>query len=180
MHSFAVLLVLLLAQGPNPQALAQQTDTAEPGLLEAQEEVRGVELGPNYPNPFKDETRIHLELGSDLFEDGRPVIVTARIFNVLRQVVAIPTVLDHPSAAGQPALEVRFDQPGRYTLWDTTMAAQPNCKISLHIFGPLAARSRLHGRRGRPHRWPSAKPKSRLSRQTKETTLRHPEALGAS
>ncbi len=143
MHSFAVLLVLLLAQGPNPQALAQQTDTAEPGLLEAQEEVRGVELGPNYPNPFKDETRIHLELGSDLFEDGRPVIVTARIFNVLRQVVAIPTVLDHPSAAGEPALEVRFDQPGRYTLyWDGRDGSGLQVSSGIYFLQVFANRAR--------------------------------------
>ena len=120
-HSCAVLLVLLLARAPSShQLLAQQTDIAEPGRADRRQgEVRGLELEQNYPNPFRDETRIPLILGPDLFEEGRSVIVTVQIYNVLRQVVAIPTVLDHPSAAGQPVRELRFDQPGRYLLyWD--------------------------------------------------------------
>lgn len=121
-HSYAVLLVLLLARLPVlPPALAQQTDNTTAAQDTVPGEPRGLELEQNYPNPFSVETRIPLVLGGDLFEDGRPVIVTARIYNVLRQQVATPTALDHPIAVGQPVIELRFDAPGRYLLyWDGT------------------------------------------------------------
>ncbi len=75
----------------------------------------------NYPNPFTRETRIPFILGEDLFEEGRPVVVTVRIYNLLRQLVAVPTATDHPTAAGQPVQELRYDTPGRYEVfWDGT------------------------------------------------------------
>ncbi len=121
-HRFSVLLVLLLVRVPSiPGVFAQQTDTTAAPEGARQSEVRGVELEQNYPNPFSRETRIPFVLGADLFEDGRPVVVTVRIYNVLRQLIAIPISLDHPSAVGQPAQELRFDSPGRYLLyWDGT------------------------------------------------------------
>lgn len=121
-HRFSVLLVLLLVRVPSvPGVFAQQTDTTAAPEEARQTEVRGVELEQNYPNPFNRETRIPFVLGADLFEDGRPVVVTVRIYNVLRQLIAIPISLDHPTAVGQPAQELRFDSPGRYLLyWDGT------------------------------------------------------------
>lgn len=121
-HSRAVLLVLLLVLSPGvPEASAQQTDNSVAPQDTVSSEEHGLELEQNYPNPFSDETRIPLVLGSDLFEDGRHVIVTARIYNVLRQPVAIPSALDHPMGSGQPALELRYDVAGRYLLyWDGT------------------------------------------------------------
>lgn len=127
-HSKAVLLVLLLALLPGvPQATAQQTDNSVAPQDTVPREEHGLELEQNYPNPFSDETRIPLVLGQDLFEEGRPVIVTVRIYNVLRQPVATPTALDHPMGAGQPATELRYDIPGRYMLyWDgTDRSGQP-------------------------------------------------------
>jgi hypothetical protein len=118
-----VLLVLLLVRFAGAsEAIAQQTDTtAVPPQEIEQDEPRGVALEQNYPNPFSRETRIPFVLGEDLFENGRPVVVTVRIFNVLRQPVAIPTALDHPAAVGQPVLQLRYDLPGRYELyWDAT------------------------------------------------------------
>ncbi len=56
----------------------------------------GFELQQNYPNPFNPTTRIPFRLTPDLFEDGEPVVVTMRIFNVLQQLVAYPTALGHP------------------------------------------------------------------------------------
>lgn len=123
-HSrYAVLLVLLLAGMPDsPEAFAQQNDTTTAVQQESQEsEPRGVALEQNYPNPFRRDTRIPFVLGEDLFENGRAVVVSVRIYNVLGQLVSVPTALDHPGAAGQPALELRYDRPGRYLLyWDGT------------------------------------------------------------
>ncbi len=122
-HSFPVLLVLLLAQVvSSPDAIAQRTDIASDtvGLDQDQQaEVRGVALEQNYPNPFRTETRIPFVLAPDLFEGGRTVVVSVRIFNVLGQHIATPTVIDHPFAADQPANGVAYDRPGRYELlWD--------------------------------------------------------------
>ena len=58
------------------------------------------------------------------------------------------------------------------------MAAQPHCKIFLHLFLVRLRQDPFSmARRGRSHQWHSAKPEGRLSRQTKETTLRRPESL---
>lgn len=150
-HSSAVLLVLLLAWAAVlTEATAQQTDTTV-GLPDIgpqqQEEVRGVALEPNYPNPFSRETRIPFVLGSDLFPDGRPVVVTVRIYNVLRQLVAIPIALDHPTATGQQAQELRYDTPGRYLLyWDgTDMSGQPVAS-GIYFCEIIANRSRDVGK----------------------------------
>ena len=53
------------------------------GLAERPE--RGFTLGQNYPNPFNPETKIPFELNEGLFEDGRTVVVSVRIYNVLQQ-----------------------------------------------------------------------------------------------
>lgn len=120
-HRYTVLLVLLLAQVIiSPTAFAQRTDAAaDTSTQEQQGEVRGVSLEQNYPNPFRTETRIPFELGSDLFEGGRSVVVSVRVFNLLGQHIATPILVDHPAAANQPAINLTFDRPGRYeVLWD--------------------------------------------------------------
>lgn len=121
-HSLAVLLVLLLAQSPGmPEAFAQENDSTAVQQETRQGEVRGVTLEPNYPNPITRDTRIPFVLGADLFEDGRPVVVSVRIYNVLHQLIAVPTALDHPTGQGRPVLELRYDSPGRYEMyWDGT------------------------------------------------------------
>lgn len=120
-HRLCVLLVLLARALVSPEAFAQQPDTvAAPGQLDPSQ-VSGVVLEQNYPNPFRTDTRIPFILGEELFQDGRAVVVTVRIYNLLRQLVAIPKAVDHPSAAGQPANEISYDRPGRYLLyWDGT------------------------------------------------------------
>ena len=79
----------------------------------------GFELEQNYPNPFNPETTIPFTLREDLFVDGRPVVVSLRIFNVLSQVVAHPVALGHPSGEGVELLTLDYTQPGRYeAFWD--------------------------------------------------------------
>jgi len=149
-HSFAVLLVLLMATAATlSEAVAQQTDTAAalPGAEPQQEEPRGVALEPNYPNPFSRETRIPFVLGADLFQDDRPVVVTVRIYNVLRQIVAIPIALDHPTASGQPAQELRYEAPGRYLLlWDGRDVNGQAVSSGIYFCEIIANRSRDVGK----------------------------------
>ena len=81
----------------------------------------GFSLEQNYPNPFNPETRIPFVLTEDLFADARPAIVTIRIFNILQQVVAVPTALRHPLGEGVPVANLEYPAPGRYeAFWDGT------------------------------------------------------------
>ncbi|MBI4513611.1 MAG: T9SS type A sorting domain-containing protein [Gemmatimonadetes bacterium] len=109
----AVLLLALSAFAPD--ARAQKGDTVGANYRLA----GGLVLEQNYPNPVRPDTRIPFVLGEDLFADGRPVVASVRIFNVLRQLVAVPTALDHPSQGQRPLLELEYQTPGRYlAYWD--------------------------------------------------------------
>ena len=51
--------------------------------------------------------------------DGRPAVVTVRIFNLLQQVVAYPIALGHPSGQGQELRQLEYTMPGQYeAFWD--------------------------------------------------------------
>lgn len=67
--------------------------------LHAQQTPRSaqVELQQNYPNPFNPATTIPFRLSEELFRDGRRPVVSLRIFNVLAQLVAVPSL----QASGQ-------------------------------------------------------------------------------
>ncbi len=81
----------------------------------------GFLLEQNYPNPFNPETTIPFTLGEELFVDGRPAVVSVRIFNVLAQFVASPVALGHTSGEGVEVDQLEYLQPGRYqAFWDGT------------------------------------------------------------
>jgi hypothetical protein len=68
---------------------------ATPSLAKAQGVApRGgqVELLQNYPNPFNPTTTIPFRLSADLFRNGHRPVVSLRIYNVLAQLIAIPTL----------------------------------------------------------------------------------------
>ena len=64
-----------------------------PAALEAQQTPRGaqIELRQNYPNPFNPATTIPFRLSEELWQGGRRPVASLRIFNVLAQLVAIPS-----------------------------------------------------------------------------------------
>ncbi|HET9948541.1 MAG TPA: hypothetical protein VFQ22_06445 [Longimicrobiales bacterium] len=107
--------------------LALVSLTVLPAALSAQEPGGpgsgggGFELEQNYPNPFNPETTIPFTLSPELFADGRPVVVSVRIFNLLTQPVAYPVALGHPDGAGVELRNLEYTQPGRYeAYWDGT------------------------------------------------------------
>ena len=58
-------------------------------------------------------------MNEELFDNGQAVVVSVRIFNVLRQFVAAPTALGHPRGEGVPLVQLEYDFPGRYEgYWD--------------------------------------------------------------
>lgn len=107
-----VLFLLLSIFGLTISASAQQVGSA--GKQES-----GFVLETNYPNPFNPETKIPFVLFEDLFVDGKSVVVSIRIFNVLQQFIIAPTALNHPHGDGVPVLELEYPFPGRFeAYWD--------------------------------------------------------------
>jgi hypothetical protein len=76
-------------------------------------------LDPVSPNPFRRETRISFRLGERLFEGEGEVRVTMRVFNILRQVVAVPVALDERGRPGSALEDMGYKRPGYYeAFWD--------------------------------------------------------------
>ena len=104
-------LVIGLALATPQQARSQST-TPRGGQVELQQ---------NYPNPFNPTTTIPFRLSADLFANGHRPVVSLRIYNILAQLVAIPTL----QGSGEPLNGVRLDcvdQSGGYcsfsAYWD--------------------------------------------------------------
>jgi hypothetical protein len=79
-----------------------------PRAVHAQQAPRSTsqaELLQNYPNPFNPATTIPFRLSADLFANGRRPVVSLRIFNVLAQLVAVPSL----QQSGQPLDNVELD-----------------------------------------------------------------------
>ena len=107
-----VLLVLFALF--SPPASAQQE-----GGSGASGQDAGFRLEQNYPNPFNPETRIPFVLAEGALVDGRPAIVTLRVYNVLLQHVGTPTALSHPLGEGVPIQDLEYPFPGRHeAYWD--------------------------------------------------------------
>ena len=103
-------VVLLLALGLAPDSLIGQSPTRE----------RGSQLHQNYPNPFDPATTIGFDVVEEDIREGKPAVVSIRIFNVLQQLVAIPKALSHP-LGNVPAENLEYDEPGLYEVfWDGT------------------------------------------------------------
>lgn len=96
---------------------------ALPAATSAQNSQAGREpkfqLEQNYPNPFNPTTRIPFTLNAALFEGGQAVTVSIRIYNVLSQLVAVPTALDHPGGSALPVNDLQYTSPGtKVAYWD--------------------------------------------------------------
>jgi len=112
-RAFCVGVILLLGFGALTTRVEAQSGSGDRG--------RGSQLEQNYPNPFNPVTRIPFTLSDELFADGKPVQVTIRIYNILRQLVAIPTALNHPAGNGETIDRLQYPAPGRYlAFWDGT------------------------------------------------------------
>lgn len=108
-----VIFLCVLALSP----LSTSAQDPGSGASGRQQDV-GFELQQNYPNPFSTTTRIPFRLGMSLFEQGQPAVVTMRIFNVLQQLVAYPTALNHPDG-DVPLNGLEYHTPGpKQAFWD--------------------------------------------------------------
>jgi len=115
-RSSGVLFVLLAMFGL-ARGVEGQQDPAKACGRDASEFF----LGQNYPNPFAagTATRIPFTLCDALFAEGRAVVVSVRVVNVIQQFVAAPAARNHPAGQGVPATQLEYLQPGSYlTEWD--------------------------------------------------------------
>lgn len=74
-----------------------------------------VELRENSPNPFFPSTTIQFDIHREVCSSGHEPIVTLRIYNVLVQVVAVPTLSD---STGQRLENLRLRCGSYLAYWD--------------------------------------------------------------
>ena len=109
-----VLLVLALIFALAPPARGQAT--GPPQVVDRSAAFR---LEQNYPNPVSPETWIPFYLEESLFQDGEPGRVSIRIYNVLRQLVAVPRAVDYQKGKSPPVLNLPYAEPGpQVAYWD--------------------------------------------------------------
>src|SRR3954447_11638559 len=112
-----VLLLLLLAIYRSlspPRASPQDPAASHPVGTQ-----KGFRLEQNYPNPANPGTFIPFTLEEDLFQNGDTRVVSIRIVNILRQLVAIPKAVGHPRGRDVPVNSLRYTEPGRkVAYWD--------------------------------------------------------------
>ena len=110
-----VSLALLLSLGPPSPLSAQETGGSDPSGG-----ASGFQIEQNYPNPFNPATTIPFVLGEGLFVDGRPVVVSVRIYDLLQREVAAPVPKNHVMG-DVPLMRLEYTSPGRYeAFWDGT------------------------------------------------------------
>ena len=109
-----VLLLWPLIVGSLSAPAASQEPRAPP-----LEQISSFKLEQNYPNPVSPETWIPFTLEEPLFQDGEAGKVSIRIYNVLRQLVAIPKAVEHPKAKNAPVLNLTYSEAGpQVAYWD--------------------------------------------------------------
>lgn len=112
----SVLLILVLLAGSlSPPGLWGQEARAAPPA----ERGRGFYLEQNSPNPVNPDTWIPFYLEDGLFEGRDSVVVTLRVFNILRQVIAIPDAVDLATKSRSRLINLVIRTPGRkLAYWD--------------------------------------------------------------
>lgn len=78
-----------------------------------------VELRENFPNPVVTATTIPFRIAPELCSRGRQPLVSLRIYNVLVQVVAVPTLVE----SDEPLENVRLRCGEHRAYWDGTYLA---------------------------------------------------------
>jgi hypothetical protein len=109
-----LLLLALLGLG-NPSAARGQDPEERAPVVPS----RGYRLEQNYPNPPNPGTHIPFYLEEELFKDGEPRVVSIRIVNMFRQLIAIPKAVGHPRGKDVRVQGLRYTEPGRkVAYWD--------------------------------------------------------------
>lgn len=111
-----VILLLLVGVFALPlqaqdRPLEEQADTSA--------EERGFRIEQEHQNLLDPDAGIPFILDEELFLDGRPVVVSLRIFNVLQQLVAVPVAVNAVEGEPVPLEGLQYTTPGRKeAFWD--------------------------------------------------------------
>ncbi len=117
--SFSFLALTPSGHVPAPDPVVASFAPAEEPASSVQ--ASGFDLQQNYPNPFNPATTIPFILHEGLFAEGRPTVVSIRIFNALQQLVASPVALGRSSGEDAELTQLEYAQPGTYeAFWDGT------------------------------------------------------------
>lgn len=109
-----VLFLLLVIAGLLSPPAARAQDTGQPHAVTP----KGFRLEQNYPNPANPVTNFPFTLEEGLFENGGAPVVSIRIMNIFRQLVAIPKAVGLPRR-DVPVNNLRYTEPGRKSAsWD--------------------------------------------------------------
>ena len=109
-----VLLLLLVIFGLLAPPAARAQDPASTAANQ-----KGFRLEQNYPNPANPDTYIPFYLEEGLFQNGDTRVVSIRIVNIFRQLVAIPKAVGLPRGRDVPVNNLRYTEPGRkVAFWD--------------------------------------------------------------
>lgn len=116
MRRISGAIVILLVLGvSSARVRGQDTGDARPSVPEEP----AFRLVQNYPNPFSASTRIPFVLDASLFAGLDSAVVSLRIYNVLQQLVAIPTAINHPGGSSMVVDRLVYTMPGRKeAFWD--------------------------------------------------------------
>ncbi len=111
-HRWAAAVAMLALGAIMPKVAGAQLPGSPPHAKSDQrssQSTQSFQLGQNFPNPFNPTTTIPFALGDApaCTDGGKTYVVTLRIYNVLRQVVATP-ILQGGEAAGQPTQGLRL------------------------------------------------------------------------
>jgi hypothetical protein len=109
-----VLLLLLVIFGLLSPPAARAQDPGQPHTVTQ----KGFRLEQNYPNPANPATNFPFTLEEGLFANGDAPVVSIRIMNIFRQLVAIPKAVGLPRR-DVPVNNLRYTEPGRkQARWD--------------------------------------------------------------
>ncbi len=109
-----LLLVLVYGSLSPPELWSQDPESSLPAMP-----AKEFRLEQNQPNPVNPETWIPFYLEESLFKEGQTGVVSIRIYNILRQLVAVPVAVQHPRGKNIPVTSLRYTEPGRkVAYWD--------------------------------------------------------------
>ena len=110
MNARSVLLAMLLVAGAiSPPSAAGQAPAERPRF----ETNRGFSFDRGLGGPVRPEMSIPFYLEDKLFENNGRVVVSLRIYNVLKQPIAIPVLRDEVTGRQAEVLNLAILQPGR-------------------------------------------------------------------
>ena len=110
MNARSVLLTMLLVAGAiSPPSASGQAPAERPRF----ETNRGFYFDRGLSGPVRPEMSIPFYLEEKLFENSSRVVVSLRIYNVLKQPIAIPILRDDVTGQQAEVLNLPVLQPGR-------------------------------------------------------------------